>query len=75
MDDDQLRHICKLSTIAVAMIRDPSMFEVLCDGLGASEARNNLTCLEILADAFVELQSRQGMKPHFGRAALSQEGE
>jgi hypothetical protein len=70
MTDDQLRHLCKLSTIAVSMIRDPSMKDVLCDGLNdPSEAHNTHNCLSILADAFVELQARQVMKPHFGKAS------
>ena len=64
MDDDKLLHLCKLATISVAMIRnknfDPSDFE--------GTVKNQVNMYRILADAFVELQRRQGIKPHFGKS-------
>lgn len=65
MEDSDLRHICHLSSIAVAMVRDPDFVDVLRDGQDQSEAKNTATCLRILADAFVELMNRCDMKPRF----------
>lgn len=62
-DDTHLEHMCKLSTIVVNMIRDPSC-EMSADHIANEEFRNMLS---ILAETFVELQKRQGIKPRFGR--------
>lgn len=56
MTDDQL--------IAVSAIRDPKGDLRDCDD---ADYESNITMLKILADAFVELMMRQGMKPKFER--------
>lgn len=62
-------HLHKLAAIAVAMVRDPSFREVLRDGQTPSEAHNTHNCLSILADAYVDLARRAGVKPVFRRRA------
>lgn len=73
MTDDMLNHMCKLSTVTVDMIRNPE------NGITAPEVsdRDLRIMLMTLADTFVELQRRQGIKPHFGRNHIqsSQPGE
>ena len=66
MTDDMLNHMCKLSTVTVDMIRNPAN-GITAPEISDSDLRNMLT---ILADTFVELQRRQGIKPHFGRTRV-----
>ena len=67
--DRDLANLCKLATIAVEMIRDPASLEdAIRSGLyrcDERELQGTMTCLRILADAFVELSRRQGMTPKF----------
>ena len=63
MTDDMLNHMCKLSTVTVDMIRNPEN-GLTAPGVSDSDLRN---MLGILADTFVELQRRQGIKPRFRR--------
>lgn len=58
-------HLHKLAAIAVAMVRNPSFRNVLEDGQCPSEAHNTHNCLRILADAYVDLAGRAGVKPVF----------
>lgn len=61
MTDEKLAHLCRLGMITVEMIHDPDFL----DGIDGRERRDTITCLRILADAFVELCGRQGIKPKF----------
>lgn len=63
-------HLHKLASIAVAMVRSETFLEVLEDGQSPAEARNTYNCLRILADAYVDLASRAGIKPVFRVRAL-----
>lgn len=69
-DDDHLRHMCKLSTVWAGAILsegfDPT--ELAGENLG-----NVVNCYRILAETFVELQGRAGMKPRL-IAAKNEQG-
>lgn len=71
MEDDHLRHLCRLGSIVVAQVRDPEFPEWLLDTADAGERQNTMTGLQILGDAFVELARRQGMLPAFSVPARS----
>jgi hypothetical protein len=75
MDDDHLRHICKLATIAVGGLRDRDDWISYVRDCGDSELRNHHTCLSILSEAFVELMNRAGMKPTFSCSVPSSPDE
>ena len=64
--DNDVRHLCSMAVFAVAMVRDPDFLECLDDEDEAGR-HNTMNCLRILADAFVELMNRQGMKPMVAR--------
>lgn len=64
MDDEQLRHLCRLASVSVMAIRDPDYDAGLLE-LRPRTVRDTVTCHRILADAFVELARRQGMLPSF----------
>lgn len=62
LDDAQLQHLCDLSGVAVAMIRNPGF----ADEFLAADRREQdgvIVCLQILADTVVALMARQGIKP------------
>lgn len=58
-------HLHKLASIAVAMVRNETFLGLLEDGQSPAEAHNTHNCLRILADAYVDLASRAGVKPVF----------
>lgn len=64
MDDDKLRHLCKLAAAYVGAIREPDYGVSLLE-LEPRDIRNTVNCHRIMADAFVELARRQGMLPTF----------
>jgi hypothetical protein len=67
MDDDQFARKLKLSTIYVDLMKSRRFFEGV-EGLELFEdcdKRTVLNCLEIVADTFVEMQRRLGVKPIF----------
>lgn len=64
MDDDHLRHICKLASIMAGSVRDPEWVDYMRE-CSPSELRDQHTGLQILAKAFVELARRADMLPTF----------
>jgi hypothetical protein len=62
--EDEVQHLCRLASIAVSMVYDPGFAEEFAAG-DSSEQHNMTNCLQILADAYVELAARQGIKPRF----------
>lgn len=64
MDDDQFAHMLKLSTVYIPILKSRCLFDDLQD-MDRSEEHNALNCLEIVADTFVEMQRRLGVKPKF----------
>jgi hypothetical protein len=73
MDDDQFAHMLKLSTVYIPILKSRCLFDDL-QYMNRSEEHNALNCLEIVADTFLEMQRRLGVKPKFrvkARAALS----
>lgn len=64
MKDDELAHLCHLASITVDMVRHPD-FDVADIVPPGDEPQNYLNMFLILADAFVELQARAGMKHKF----------
>jgi hypothetical protein len=73
MDDDQFAHMLKLSTVYISVLKSRCLFDDLRE-MDSSEEHNALNCLEIVADTFVEMQRRLGVKPKFrvkASAALS----
>lgn len=63
MTDEMLNHMCKLSCVTVDMIRNPDN-GITAPHVSDGDLRNMLS---ILADTFVELQRRQGIRPRFVR--------
>jgi len=73
MDDDRFAHMLKLSSVYISVLKSRCLFDDLRE-MDSSEEHNALNCLEIVADTFVEMQRRLGVKPKFrvkARAALS----
>lgn len=71
MRDDDLTHLCKLASIAVAMLGDDFDPRDLSD----TDWHNTRNCLQILAKAYVGLLALSPeMKPAFRRAALRETG-
>ena len=64
MDDDQFAHMLKLSTVYISVLKSRCLFDDLRE-MDSSEEHNALNCLEIVADTFVEMQRRLGVKPKF----------
>lgn len=64
-EDEDLRHLCRLASIAVSGVRDPGFIHWMTEEADEIELANQRTCLLILCDAFVELARRQGMLPTF----------
>ncbi len=67
--DEHLAHMCKLSTVWAG--------EILREGfdptdIGEEHLGNIINCYRILAETFVELQGRAGMKPRITRNPLNQ---
>lgn len=82
VDDKKLAHMCTLSAVVVDMIRNPMGLEDAIrtgfynDGEGGeAELKGTMNCLNILADTYVELMHRQGMKPAFRRTSSTSDGE
>ena len=69
MDDARLAHLCKLASVkAFCLAPDQdSRTEWIqyIEGAGRSDLHNEYNCLSIMAEAFVELMNRAGMKPSF----------
>jgi hypothetical protein len=65
LSDEDLEHMCRLSVITVDMIRNPNNGITISE-ISDREARNMLT---ILADTFVHLMNRQGIKPKFSKSS------
>ncbi len=75
MTDEQFSHMLKLSTVYVDLMRSRQFFDGL-DKADDGDRHNILNCLEIVADTFVEMQRRLGVKPVFtvkARAALEEQ--
>jgi hypothetical protein len=75
MDDDHLRHICKLASIAVGGLRDREDWLTYVRDCSDSELVDHHTCLSILSKAFVELMNRADMKPKFSYPAATPKTE
>ena len=69
MDDARLAHLCRLASIKAAVLSSaPDAREDWIDYVERAsfkELRDEYTCLSIMAEAFVELMNRTGMKPSF----------
>ena len=63
MSDEELRHLCKLATIYVAVLESEDIDHLR--EMDDREWRDARTCLQIVGKAFVELCRRQGMQPTF----------
>jgi hypothetical protein len=79
MDDERLRHLCKLATIACGPLGNtPEAKQEFVDyiadcGDDRIEMEGYFTMLTVLADAFIELCKRQGMQPTFRVPAAVEE--
>ena len=68
MTDDDLRHLCKLATVAAGMFQSESQRDEWVDCIRNADDRDledHFQCLSILAEAFIALSARAGMKPTF----------
>lgn len=68
MTDDDLRHLCKLATVAAGMFQSESQRDEWMHSMRHGDDRDledHFQCLSILAEAFIALSSRAGMKPTF----------
>ncbi len=70
MDDAKFEHMLKLSTVFISVMQARSLFEEE-ENWSDSDRHGYLNCLEIVADTFVEMQSRLGVKPKFRLPARS----
>jgi hypothetical protein len=64
MDDERFAHMLKLSAVYIPILKSRRLFDDLQE-MDRSEEHNALNCLEIVADTFVEMQRRLGVKPKF----------
>lgn len=64
MDDDRFEHMLKMSVAYICVLQSRSVFEDFKNWSNADE-HNALNCLEIVADTFVEMQRRLGVKPKY----------
>lgn len=62
--DEHLAHMCKLSTVWAGAILEEGFDPT---DLGGEHPKNIINCYRILAETFVELQGRTGMKPKLTR--------
>ena len=63
MNDEELRHLCKLGTVYADFLLSNSIDEIRdADDREWADTRG---CLQIVAKAFIELTRRQGMQPTF----------
>lgn len=60
--DDHLAHMCSLSAVVVSMIREDDFDPT---DIGDEPLQNMVNMYQILADTFVALQSRAGLKQKF----------
>lgn len=72
MTDEHLRHICLLSSITAGGLRtDRDEWIEFMRKADDRELQDQHTCLAIMADAFVELMNRAGMKPKLAMPAAT----
>jgi len=64
MDDELFEHMVELSTIFLPVMRSRAILDGIV-GLTDREESDILTPLQIVADTFVEMQRRLGIKPRF----------
>ena len=75
MDDDQFAQMLKLSTVYIPILKSRCLFDDLRE-MDSSEEHNALNCLEIVADTFLEMQRRIGVKPKFRvKASAARSGD
>ena len=77
MTDEHFAHMLKLSAVYITVLQSRTLFDGV-DEMSKNDIHNTLNCLEIVADTFVEMQRRLGVKPKFkvqARAALAQGGD
>jgi hypothetical protein len=75
MDDDRFAHMLKLSTVYISVLKSRCLFDDLRE-MDSSEEHNALNCLEIVADTFLEMQRRIGVKPKFRvKASAARSGD
>ena len=67
-DEKYLAHMCKLSTIWADYVLSDDFDPT---DLSDETMRNYVTHYKILAETFIELQSRAGMKPRFRMPAIT----
>jgi hypothetical protein len=64
MDGERFAHMLMLSSIHVELMRSGRFFDGV-EGMDVSDKHNMLTCMAIVAETFVEMQQRLGVKPKF----------
>jgi len=71
MTDEKFEHMLKMSAFYLPILRGRTLFDDY-DDMDEGDKHNTLNCLEIVADTFVEMQRRLGVKPKFSVKARSQ---
>jgi hypothetical protein len=64
MTDEHFAHMLKLSTVYILVMQSRALFDDV-EEMTSADRHNALNCLEIVADTFVEMQRRLGVKPTF----------
>lgn len=64
MTNEHFAHMLKLSTVFISVMQSRALFDDV-DEMTEADKHNSLNCLEIVADTFVEMQRRLGVKPTF----------
>jgi hypothetical protein len=64
MTNEHFAHMLKLSTVFISVMQSRALFDDI-DEMTEADKHNSLNCLEIVADTFVEMQRRLGVKPMF----------
>jgi hypothetical protein len=64
MDDARFAHMLKLASIYIGLFQTREFFDGAEEWTN-SEKENSLTCMEIVAETFIEMQRRLGAKPIF----------
>lgn len=64
MDDAHFAHMLKMSAVYIPVMKGRIIFDGV-DAMSDNDKHNTLNCLEIVADTFLEMQRRLGVKPKF----------
>lgn len=71
MTDEHFAHMLKLSTVYISVMQSRCLFDDLED-MTEADKHNSLNCLEIVAETFIEMQRRLGVKPTFRVSARTE---